>query len=708
MKKQIIFLILFIVSIILIEHLHSTELQKHFINAKLAYINSDFEVAWNECTLAVNNNEVSKNEAEAFFDLISYVKRYSERKLTLAEKAYAVKSYLQTIQELSDILKKDSNNKKAIALYKKALGPLSEESVKMLLDKINREIEINKKVRNEAFLISLYTEKLILTNNDEKTRLELNKVRLHYNSRQTRMEIRRMIEKLETMIRQQNFSLDEAKIIANNILYIDPDNMRGKQLKEILIKYENDMMAKALKEKQQKEKEQKEKELKEKMMADIAKKVIKKSIPVTEKKEEKVPEKKEKKIEEKKTPEKIKEEVQIEEKSVEKLQPSDFIATVIDIKKKKVETKKVEEQQNKTKAKIHFDLGINRYNRELYREAKDEFLIAKSYNPLIEMVDTYIEKCEEKESLIKQKKNIEIKKDINKSRNLVKEKKIEKAISILYDNIIKKNIDNKEGSQYLNNIFKKNIINNRLSVNRYSSLFELLQYFKKKGEALYEKKQYSRSIIYWEGILEFFPENELALENWYKNIKKIRKPEPYLKHLFSKGIENYNNGDYYKSLFFFSLISRAASYHNIKGSFKNLTTLKKKSEEIQSRLSKTDNQLSQVYNSAILDFINGNYSGALAKWEYILKIDPGNLKARFNLNKVNMLLSQKNLDIGSSLSENKRKEITQTYYKGIIAYNQKKYKRALYWFQEVLKIYPKHPNAQNNIKKLKVLLRVNK
>ncbi len=672
MKKKIITIIifLFLSNIYLTDNLTSTTVQKHFLNAKLSYINSDFDAAWNECKTSLTEKEISNNEAEAFFDLIRYVRGYSEKKIKNAEKSFAIKSYLKVIQSLSEVLKKDSKNKKAINLYKKTLSYLSEESKEMLLHNINKEIKINKKIKNEAFLISLYTEKLILTDNDNQTKLELKKVRLRYHSKQTQLEIKKMIEKLEQLIALKDFSLDEGKLIVNNILYIDPDNRKAKELKNILLQYE-----KALKEKTLKETALKKKEIKEKMIKEIKKTIKKKFIPV-----------------------------KVIEKSL-KIKITNIIIQAIDIGKKEIKKEKAKKKQKESKAKIHFNLGVNRYNKQLYTKAKDEFIIAKSYNPKLKKVNLYIEKCKQKEKKIEKKKNIEIKHDIKKSKTLIKEKKIEKAINLLYNNIIKKNINNIEGEKYLKKIFKKNFIKNKLSINKYSSLFEILSYFKKQGIYFYNKKYYSKSIIYWEGILKLFPENKLALSNWYNNIKKIKKPKKYLEKLYSKGVEYYNAGDYFKSLFCFTLISRASIYYKIKYTFKNLKSLQKKCQKNIDKLSKTENQLSQIYNAAILDFINGNYAHALAKWEYILKIEPGNIKARYNLNKVNYILSRGDeIDKIKQLSDQDRKKITQTYYKGIIAYNNNKYKKAIYWFKKVLQIYPRHPKAINNINKLKTLL----
>lgn len=636
------------------------QIQKHFLNAKLAYINSDFITAWEECKTALKNKEISHSESESFFELIRYIRHYTERKMVTAQKKYTDNDYKGTITVLSEILKKDSKNKNAMKLYKLAQSGLSEKERKNILNNIDKQIKYNQKVKNEAFLISLYTEKLLLNKKDEQTKLELKKVRLRYNSQQIKKEISNMIKKLEKIIKQKDFSIDESKIIVNNILYIDPNNKKALALKEILKKY---------------------KKANKKAATEIKKTIDKPTAQI----------KLEKTDSEEPTQTKI----------------TNFISQIVEIEKKSVKTDIINQKKKKNKAKIHFDLGINRYNKKLYSDAKEEFQIAKTYDPELPKVNQYIDICDKEEKKIERKKNREINKNIKQSKILIKDKKIEKAINLLYKNIIQKNINNVEGEKYLKTILKKNILQNQLAINLYSPLAIILNQFKQYGIHYYNTKQYHLSLFYWQSILEFFPSNKLAYSYWKKCIQKIKKPEKYINQLYEKGLWFYNTGDYSKTLFYFSLIPKNKQFLLHKQARKNLIRLKKKAKKQIKKTRKTESQLSHIYNAAILDFMSGNYSSALAKWEYILKIEPSNIKARYNLQKVNNIVSSRNTQEKTDhLSKKKNKLITQYYYQGILAYQKKKYKEAITWFNKVLKIYPFHAKAQNNINKLRILLSI--
>ncbi len=68
--------------------LNAQNVSKHFLNAKLSYINSDFNTSLKECKDAISYKEVTTNEVEEFLNLITYIKNFSNKKLNEAKKYY--------------------------------------------------------------------------------------------------------------------------------------------------------------------------------------------------------------------------------------------------------------------------------------------------------------------------------------------------------------------------------------------------------------------------------------------------------------------------------------------------------------------------------------------------------------------------------------------------------------------------------------------
>ncbi|MDD5066740.1 MAG: hypothetical protein PHF84_06795 [bacterium] len=727
MKKRLKWIILLYLSFFL--PLQAEDISKHFMDAKLAYINSDFDTAMNECNAAIQLREVPDEEAQAFLDLVRFIRNFSSEKLKDARLYFSTKEYLKCIATLSDILKKDTGNNEVKKLYKDSLPFITEAEKKDLLERLNKEIEINKQGRNDTILIALYTEKLIIDENDEQTKIELKRVRLKYNSRQIKLEVEKMIKTLEDLISQKEFDLDKAILIVNNILYIDPENVKGKKLKVILETYKQEEERRKLLEEQKKKKEEEEllkKKQEEAIRNKIAetievKRVEKKTqpvqaavkkiqappvVPVTNKPPVKEPEPVSR-------PTNIMTNVK---KAAVTNKPVVEKKSVLITKIEKVETVQVKKEdlvkkENENKGQIHFNRGVNRYNNQLYKAAKVEFVLAGQFDTgLKSSADVYIRKCDEKVKVEEKKVQViarqEVKKEVEKTKVLVKKEMVEKAINILYSNMVKNEVTVPEGEQLLKKIITRNVMENRLSVNPYSPLYQVLNYLKEAGVAYFNKQDYKRSLSCWQQILEFFPENKLAVTYLYKSLARVPDPKEYLQNLYDQAVNYYNSGDVYKSAFYFDLIINSPPFNKNKTSFKNIDSLNRKCLEYIKKYNKTESQLFQVYNSAVLDFINGDYDAAVVKWEYILKLEPGNMKSRFNLNKVNNILNNKESgEVTSRFSVEEIKKINLAYYNGIEAYNQNNYKKALSWFREVLKIYPEHQKALNNVSKINLILR---
>ena len=663
---KIINIIILLISLS-INNIYALKLQKHYMDAKLFYINSDFEKAKEECQIAFDTGEINEKEAQMFNALLKFVEMFSKEKYNEALKNYNQKKYLKALTPLSEILRKNSKDEKAISLYKKILTHLTEKEKNNLIKKIDKEIERNKKLHQEAILISLYTEKLIINPNDRKTKLELERVRFKYNSAQTKKEIKKMITELKNIIANKPIDFEKGYVIVNNILYIDKNNSAAKKYKKLLDIYK-------------KEEEERKKKLAKK------KSYIKKVVIKEHKKERK--EKKE-----------------FKKNLTSKTKISYLsISNIIKMKKNIVKKEKLNKKVRINKAKVHFNRGVNRYNKKLYKEAKEEFVIAKYYNPLLKKADIYIKKCEIEEKKLKKHKNKIVKKKIETSKKLIKKKKIEKAISLLYNTMISNNIENKEGEKYLQKIIKKHLKEMKEKIESLDPFYNFVKYLNDNIDYYTKLKEYEKAVIFIETLAEIYPENKKIIQKWKNYIIKLRNKKSYLKKLYQKSLIYFYNGDYQKTLLYLTLLSNFKNIINDKD-FANLTLIKDKCKKGLNKLNSLMNKLSQIYNSAIFDYMHGDYITALQKWEYILKVEPWNIKARFNINKVhNILNGRNNISLTQYLSEKKLKIVNKYYYNGLLSYNKGNYKKALNYFRKALEIFPSFQKSKNNIEKLKILM----
>ena len=609
MKKIIILLICLFISVLLKA---DPKIELHFLNAKLAYINSDFETASKECQKAIALKEISFEDAESFLNLINYVNQFVSDQLSVAETDYNEKEYIKCIQVLSKALKKDSENLKIKNLYKTVILNLSEKEKKDLLDQLNNDIDINNKINNNAFLIALYTEKLLIDDTDQKAKLNLQRLRLLYKSKQTEIEVNRMINDLQKLLEQKGFEISKAELIVDDILYISPQNDRALSLKKIIEDYKIaalNAQNKALSSKKDSTTDLTKN--KETLIAAI-KQSIKSEHPVITKKSK----------------------FQIVRETNVQINNQNNIKMIGNIKLQKIQSNMIENRQKENSAEIHFNLALNRYKQKLFNEAKVEFLLTKLYNPEMQGLDEYINKCDQEKKNEDNQKKQEIKKDIQQSKIFVSQQKTEKAINIVYNTLLKQDIENKEAETYLKKIINNNIIENKIDINKYSSYYDLLNYFKNKGISFFNQKNYKQSISYWEDILILFPENETAKNYWIKNIQLMDRPSIYIKEIYNRGISYYSSGDYNKALFYFDLIDTALKNIRQKVALKNFELLYTKCQDYVNKNDMKKNQLSYIHNAALLDFVTGNYNAALTKWEYIIKIEPDNIKAQLNASKV--------------------------------------------------------------------------
>ncbi len=652
MSKLIKVIVVFF--IIGLTNLYALEIQKHYMDAKLSYISAEYSKALEEINKAYKYNEITKREFDEFLLLVKYVGKFSEIKYSEAKRLYKSGLYTKSLEILSEILARNFKYKKAINLYRNILKKLSESKKKEILRHIDESIRRNNKEKKSVLLIPLYTERLLLTPNDKNIKLKLDKVMFQYKSGKIKQEINLMLAKLERFVKKPFIkNLKKMYVLVNNILYIDPSNKKALMIQKKL----------------------------DKIKLQKANKKSESKYIINER--------------------------SMELRNTNKVMFDADISDIIIVTNNSFKSdKKLKQQDKHRRADIHFSRGINRYNMKLYKAAKDEFILARYYNPLLKNINKYIKLSEKKYKIIMREKNKAIKKDIKFSKKLLKNKKIEKAINLLYNSIITNNIDNSAGIKFLSGVIKKRMKLRKKIISPLDPLSHTLEILHLNKNYYYKKGKLQQAASFSETLLELYPENNDFLINLNNIVGKMayRDKYKYLYELYDKALQYFYLGGYKKSLLLINFINSLLDFIKVKNVFRNRYLIKSKCISYIRQEDTFKNRISRIYNSAVFDYMRSDYINALNKWEYILKLEPWNIKARFNVNKVYNILNYKIKQMDNLLiSKDKINAANKYYYNGIIAYTKDDYDTAIAFFKKVLDILPQYQKAKNNINKINML-----
>ena len=157
-----------------------------------------------------------------------------------------------------------------------------------------------------------------------------------------------------------------------------------------------------------------------------------------------------------------------------------------------------------------------------------------------------------------------------------------------------------------------------------------------------------------------------------------------------KEAENYiNRGKIYTGYRKLNQVNRYRKFISQLGEFKE--DYKKKLNKIYIRYGevkkKIDNIIKTWEEKGIEEYNNKNYTKAEEYFRKILDIYPDNMTALSYLKKTKAKLS--------------KKDPSQLYMQGVLAYTKGDYKLALYYWEEVLKIDPDNEKARKNIYRTK-------
>ncbi len=233
------------------------------------------------------------------------------------------------------------------------------------------------------------------------------------------------------------------------------------------------------------------------------------------------------------------------------------------------------------------------------------------------------------------------------------------------------------------------------------------------GKSLFKKGDYVNSKKKWDRILELFPKNKIAKTYQVKCILKLNPSmaKSYIAKIYKDGKNYEKKKNYKKALQMYEEVKELSpDYPNIDKQIAKLKVTQKTAVSSSNVSGVSRAEINRRYNLAMVFYRRGgasNYQNALAQLQWIVRRDPGNVRAIISLNKISTQLkspSRVQVTRTSRLTPRQRRLIKLYYYRGINYYSNNDFRRAILQWRKVLAIDPTHVKARNNIRKCLVFL----
>jgi len=248
-------------------------------------------------------------------------------------------------------------------------------------------------------------------------------------------------------------------------------------------------------------------------------------------------------------------------------------------------------------------------------------------------------------------------------------------------------------------------------VDENSAYFDIINSLIVPGKYLYERGDYIESRMRWEKILKLFPKNRIATEYLLKcNLKLNPKAfEEFATKIIDEGKILLKHKKYRLALSKFMLIKLIlATYPGID----RLIAIASKRSDRKGRTSTVSYADIEKRYKIGMDYYRmggeDNLAKALEQFRWIVAINPNNVKALINMNKIE---SQLRVDVEDfqrdeiKLTNKQRRLIRVHYFQGINYYSNNNFQKAIKEWKKVLAIDSKHEKAKNNIRKCLVLIK---
>ncbi|MCP4131391.1 MAG: hypothetical protein GY754_10460 [bacterium] len=245
-------------------------------------------------------------------------------------------------------------------------------------------------------------------------------------------------------------------------------------------------------------------------------------------------------------------------------------------------------------------------------------------------------------------------------------------------------------------------------VDRNSPYFNIINSLIITGKSLYGKGKFKESKKKWERILNLFPKNKVATEFMLKCDLKLNPDsfKQFSRRIMKEGKDLLNKKNYRAALRKFELIrSISAVYPGIDGFIARAQAGLQGKARGGTAGTVDKAEMERRYQAAMNIFGQGgaaNINRAVGQLQWILKRDPGNIKALISLNKIQaqgragqtIVVKRR-----AQLSPEKRRKVKKFYNSGMGYYLSNNYKKAINQWRRVLAIDPGHLKAKTNIRK---------
>lgn len=329
---------------------------------------------------------------------------------------------------------------------------------------------------------------------------------------------------------------------------------------------------------------------------------------------------------------------------------------------------KEREERERTASNTYLTQGIVYYNDGKYEEAINAFDIALVWNPDNKEAENWKKKVEKEyrekkiDEFLAEAEDYLTKNDYAETMRLCEE-----VLEMDSTNARALSLYDEAERRFRNSILSKT------SSSKHS---DYIQSLFEKGMKNYARGNYIKARDSFEKVLKIEPKNKLAKEYISKANDKIadeiRKGLRKLKYYESKG-------RYLKAYYLAS----------------NLLKLAPDNKEIKSKVKKYRNKLqvlARTYTEkGISAYEAGNFILAQKYFKNLLSIEPNNKTATRYLELIKNKISKKDAD--------------KLYFLGIEAYTNNEYEKALYYWEQVSKIYPDYPNLKINIRRAREKLK---
>ncbi len=328
--------------------------------------------------------------------------------------------------------------------------------------------------------------------------------------------------------------------------------------------------------------------------------------------------------------------------------------------------------------------SMNFYNNALSRAVRGDYEGAVELLDIALIWDPDNMKAAEKMGEFKAKlKEQEVSRLLEAGKKFYNEKKYLEAL-LVFEKASKLDPSNEEITKYI--ILSKTGLEKSLAQDSTVSL--LL----KEGNDFYIKGNYGDALRKWLEALSNGADSSVV-NGYIKNLKE--RLTSYLNEKV-QNIEILIKGDRLTraSMEISKVESKLNSIASVQGLPSELSILisdaRKKISDFRSDINE---KLFSLNRLGIDNYKKGNYRTAEKYFRKVLSIDSTNTTARTYINRI----SQK--------MKSSKKDVTDLYMRGVLAYTSGDYKLAIYYWKEVLKINPQHANAKKNIERAREKLK---